>query len=167
MAKYTYNDIIIDPEDPRLEIGAEYYYCGNPIYCLHRANNNDVAHLAGLEKVYPNIKEPFFIDDTYSICIIRKKEPEKKYVPFDLSKPEARDKLRFKYLIQLKIDSSLPEERLVLGFSMDAVIIGGYDLNCFDGHELLENFTFLDGSPCGELVEITEDDNLSEAGNDN
>ena len=24
--RYSYKDVIIDPEDPRVEIGAEYYY---------------------------------------------------------------------------------------------------------------------------------------------
>lgn len=74
MAEYTYKDVIIDPNDPRVEIGAEYYYCDNPSICLERANKEDVAHLAVLEKVYPDAIGHFFIDDAYSICIIRKKE---------------------------------------------------------------------------------------------
>lgn len=75
MAEYTYADVIIDPEDPRVEIGAEYYYCDTPSTCLERANRKDVAHLAVLEKVYPDAIGHFFIDDAHSICIIRKKEP--------------------------------------------------------------------------------------------
>lgn len=75
MAEYTYKDVIIDPEDSRVEMGAEYYYCDNPSTCLERANKEDVAHLAVLEKVYLNAIAHFFIDDAYSICIIRKKEP--------------------------------------------------------------------------------------------
>ena len=154
MPEYNYKDIIIDPEDPRVEIGAEYYYCDNPSTCLERANQEDVAHLAVLEKVYPNAIVHFFIDDAYSICLIRRKEPKKRYIPFDLSKSVARNCLRGKYLIQLHVGNSAPEERLVVGFSENSAVIGGYEPGCFDGHELLEKFTFLDGTPCGE--EVTE-----------
>lgn len=165
MAKYTYEDIIIDPEDPRLEIGAEYYYCGNPIYCLHRANNNDVAHLAELEKVYPNIKEPFFIDDSYFICLIRKKELEKKYVPFDLSRPEVRENLMMKKIIN---KDGFSEEVIwrFMNILSDAEkntrvwIIN----NSIHENDLLKHWTFSDGTPCGELVGITSDDRLSESG---
>lgn len=168
MAKYTYEDIIINPEDPRLEIGAEYYYCYNPLYCLLRANNNEVAHLAVLEKVYPNIKEPFFIDDVYSICIIRKKEPEKKYVQFDLSRPEVRESLMMKKIIN-KDDFSEEVIWRFMNVLSDAEentrewIIN----NSIHENDLLKHWTFSDGTPCGELVDITSDDGLSGGKNDN
>lgn len=38
MDKYTYADLIIDPKDPRLEIGAYYYFGGNAVNALERAN---------------------------------------------------------------------------------------------------------------------------------
>ena len=168
MAKYTYEDIIINPEDPRLEIGAEYYYCDNPTYCLHSANNNDVIHLAGLENVYPNIKEPFFIDDIYSICIIRKKEPEKKYVPFDLGKEEVRESLMMKKIINKDCFSEEVIWRFMNVLSDAEKNTREWIINnSIHENDLLKHWTFSDGTPCGELEDITSDDGLSEGENDN
>ena len=94
------------------------------------------------------------VDEKDYPFIIRKKEPEKKYAPFDLSKPEARNRLRGKFLIQLQVGNFAPEERLVVGFSENTAVIGGHDPGCYNGHELLENFTFLDGTPCGEEIPV-------------
>ena len=36
MARYTYEDVIIDPNDPRVEIGKEYFFgdiCAFCFYC--------------------------------------------------------------------------------------------------------------------------------------
>lgn len=35
--RYTYRDVIIDPDDPRVEIGAEYYFSDFPVDCLRFA----------------------------------------------------------------------------------------------------------------------------------
>lgn len=146
--KYTYADVIIDPNDPRVEIGAEYYYCDDPNTCLERANKKDVAHLAVLEKVYPDAIGHFFIDDAYSICIIRKKEPEKKYVPFDLTKEEDRDRLRGAWV--RKKDNS--EIKLIWWlWEMDGKWMIDEDIS---PQELLDNWVFdFEGFPCGKLVE--------------
>lgn len=84
---------------------------------------------------------------------IKRAEDELEYVPFDLTKEEDRAKLRGEYLIQLYTGNFSQEEKLVVGFSENTVIIGGYDPHCFNGHELLGGFTFLDGSPCGKEME--------------
>ena len=153
MAEYTYKDVIIDPEDPRVEIGKEYYYCDDPTGCLERAIKDDVTHLAGLENVYPRSIGHFFIDDTYSICIIRKKEPEKKYVPFDLSKAEDRDALRGKwiksndpmYFYEYQITNFNRNESGKFIILMD---------KCHEtGETLLNEWSFIDGSPVGKLKE--------------
>ena len=149
MAEYTYKDVIIDPEDPRVEIGAEYYYCDNPSGCLERANKDDVAHLAGLEEVYPDIIEHFFIDDAYSICIIRKKEPEKKYVPFDLSKEETRTFLRGKW-IKRKSDSLESMITIIAQLTLGDKHV--WTAGTMSAEELLDEWTFLDGSPCGKQI---------------
>ena len=39
--KYTYADVIIDPEDPRVEIGKEYYSSKNIPDALFKANEGD------------------------------------------------------------------------------------------------------------------------------
>lgn len=101
--KYDYRDVIIDPADPRVEIGKEYYRSDNPYKVLKYANNSD-AEFGILEGINNDrIEVPFIIKekrDLYSIspwvCLIRKKEPGKSYVPFDLSKPEVRESLRGK-----------------------------------------------------------------------
>ncbi len=159
MSEYTYKDIIIDPEDPRVEIGAKYWFGVNPRDCIDKANSGKLA--ARLDFIEDSEK-PFgqYSSGAYPICFPcmihkkeHKKEPEKKYVPFDLSKEKDRNMLRGKYLIQLHVGSFTPEERMVVGFSENSAVIGGYNPKCYDGHELFENFTFLDGTPCGQEVE--------------
>lgn len=159
MPEYTYKDIIIDPEDPRVEIGAKYWFGVNPRDCIDKANSGKLA--ARLDFIEDSEK-PFghYSSEAYPICfpcMIHKKELKKepeKYVPFDLSQEKDRNMLRGKFLIQLHVGNFAPEERLVVGFSENTAVIGGYELGCYDGHELLENFTFLDGTPCGQ--EVTE-----------
>ena len=147
--KYTYADVIIDPNDPRVEVGAEYYYCDNPSTCLERANKKDVAHLAVLEKVYPDAIGHFFIDDAYSICIIRKKESVKRYVPFDLNEWEQAMMLGACWLINKDhrsyhcITVIYPDENLIY--------VDGY--GDMSPEELLDGFIFAhDNTPCGKLV---------------
>lgn len=155
MSEYTYKDVIIDPKDPRVAINDEYWFGVNPKDCIDKANS---GKLASRLDFIEDSEKPFgcYSSQAYSICfpcMIRKKELEKKYAPFDLSKPEARNSLRGKYLIQLHVGNFTPEERLVVGFSENSAVIGGYEPGCYNGHELLENFTFLDGTPCGQEVE--------------
>ena len=156
MAEYTYKDVIIDPEDPRVELWEEYYFGRTPFECLLCARKDKPKKF--LKTVFKDTDKPFSYSsegsDGFS-CIIRANK-SKKYVPFDLSKSEVRDKLRGKYLIHLDVGDFTPEEKLVVGFSENTVVIGGYDPECFDGHELLKYFTFLDGTPCGELVEVED-----------
>ena len=34
MAEYTYKDVIIDPDDPRVEIGEKYFFFDYPQYFI-------------------------------------------------------------------------------------------------------------------------------------
>lgn len=43
MPEYNYKDVIIDPEDPRVKIGAEYYWGESPRKTIDRANNKGGA----------------------------------------------------------------------------------------------------------------------------
>lgn len=70
--KYTYADVIIDPNDPRVEIGAEYYFADTPQECVGEANFIKSANRLSEVK---NEKLPFFEDYTPWLCMIRKKEP--------------------------------------------------------------------------------------------
>ena len=151
MAEYTYKDVIIDPDDPRVEIGKEYYFGDTPAQVLDSASAE--CGLYRLMDINPRAGYPFEFDTDLSCssypCIIRKKEPEKKYVPFDLSNEEDRVKLRGAW-VKAKADPD--KQQNVCGMCSRYVY-----LTCqaegYDAEEFLEKFTFLDGSPCGKLVE--------------
>lgn len=82
--KYTYEDIIINPEDTRIEVGKKYYFGDVPSVLLCEAREDAGARI--LKNVQKNQESPFVTHLGYNFsCIIRKKEPEQKYVPFDLS----------------------------------------------------------------------------------
>lgn len=73
MSEYTYKDVIIDPEDPRVEIGKEYFYGDTPRNVITRANHKDaIAYLANLEAV--DVDRGFYIDDFHHQCLIRKED---------------------------------------------------------------------------------------------
>ena len=107
----------------------------------------------------PLLINPFKIDETdpaaalgYHVyqSLIRKKEPEKKYMPFDLSDPEVRKSLRGKW-----IKDGAGEEACITGFKCDdeedwiAEIPNGY----IAATALASCWMFDDNSPCGKLVE--------------
>ena len=72
--KYTLEDIIINPNDPRVKIGKEYYFSGSLVQCLKDANNEGPSR--ELVDVRPYDIHPFQIKDYVNVqCIIRKKEP--------------------------------------------------------------------------------------------
>ena len=149
--KYTYDDVIIDPDDPRVEIGAEYYFSDFPIDCLKFANGEviDSDALGVLEEVNKELYSPFAPrgGDFFS-CMIRKKAAGGKYIPFDLSKPEVRKKLRGAWigikdypLIEYKI-TSLNKAYVFCSAQKEGI----------SPEQLLMFYQFVDGSPCGELV---------------
>lgn len=76
MAEYTYEDVIINPKDPRVEIGAEYWFCDCPNDTVKRLNNAKAAKNGHLSSVESNNERPFYDEDRRCwLCIIRKKEP--------------------------------------------------------------------------------------------
>ena len=145
--KYTYKDVIIDPDDPRVEIGKDYFFGDSPAEVLKWANSNHETH-----RLRMILKEnyPFSFEGLRFPCIIRKKEPE--YLPFDLSKEEDRNALRGKWVK----DKKYGNEWMVSGFYIDEVGGQGWKAKFvrknagFTGQGLLEMFTFLDGSPVGK-----------------
>lgn len=149
--KYTYADVIIDPEDPRVEIGAEYYFAGTPIKALKYANDNGRG--AVLIKVdLSRGGYPFCFDNFIESapCIIRKKESEKKYVPLNLNDREDLFDLMGSWLMNKTSGS----------YHCVITIKPAKNLVYIDGHgeigpqELLEDFIFVfNDTPCGKLVE--------------
>ena len=147
MAEYTYADVIIDPSDSRVEIWQKYYVGSTPTEALMNAKNG--AETALLRVVDKEFMSPFFINasSTGYACLIRKKEKEKKYVPFDLSKEEDRARLRGAW-IRCK-DAPACEQEIIMMNGL-YLIIGDKFLTT---KEVLVQFEFSDGSPCGKLVE--------------
>lgn len=156
MAEYTYADVIIDPNDPRVEIGKEYYFALGAQACIDYANRDVKLYI--LADIDTSGKYHPFIEDgekDYPF-IIRKKEPEKRYVPFDLDDPEDRNFLRDKWVRVLANEDGIEEEETLLTFrkvkgTWLATTSTAYLL--FSGDSLLRHFTFIDGTPCGKLVE--------------
>ena len=152
MAEYTYKDVIIDPEDPRVEIGERYWLDDNPNTVLYSANNNKDTEI--LKAVHKEWNEPFISDTDFRFtCIIRKKEPEKKYVPFDPNIEIDRRILSCRW-IRRKNDTGV-HEYMVTGFhcvmGSNLIAAGNISVNPKD---LLEKYEFSDGEPCGKLVEV-------------
>ena len=178
MAEYTYEDIIMDPEDPRLEgaIGKECYFSDYPKQLLNGARNNSPEYLDCLTDIR---KEGActFVDKNGSgwILIIIKKEepkPKPKYIPFE-NVTEFLDAYR-------SVPSSLPDEVSYLSHNgiwlkdteTDAycmvteiwdmgIVVGNKNITIGETtvfnditswEELLEDFIFIDGKPCGKEV---------------
>ena len=149
--KYTYADVIIDPEEPRVEIGKEYYTSKNIPDALFKANEGDEMFCYKLLSVHNGAYAPFWMDkdspDSFDF-LIRKKAPKKKYVPFDLTKEEDRARLRGAWV--RKKDNS--EIKLIWWlWEMDGKWMIDEDIS---PQELLDNWVFdFEGFPCGKLVE--------------
>ena len=156
MAEYTYKDVIIDPDDPRVEIGAKYYRADYPKKVLFLANNEE-DYVGTLEEIDTESPETPFVVRTGGAhapwaCIIRKKEPEKKYVPFDLSKEEDRVKLRGAWVRPKDCYPNV--DHLIRGISNSTVWFGDSYLTAL---ELLNEYEFINGDPCGILKGVTDD----------
>ena len=163
MAEYTYKDIIIDPisEEAKNAIGEGCYFGSNPKTVLDFANCNEKKFLRVLECIKPEEDNPFY-DYNYGFpCIIvKKEEPKPKYVPFeskeefidafhyhDNDKYSETDDILLNYGMWLKLN-----ELYVLVTCISDEYIKTFE-SCYFWNELLENFEFLDGSPCGKEVE--------------
>ena len=179
MAEYTYEDIIMDPEDPRLEgaIGKECYFSEYPKRLLSSAKNNSPEYLDCLTDIR---KEGActFVDkngSAWTLIIIKKEDPKPKpkYIPFE-NVTEFLDAYR-------NLKGCLTEEAYCLSkngiwlkdIEIDAycmvteiwdmgIVIGNKNITIGDTtvfnditswEELLEDCTFIDGTPCGKKIE--------------
>ena len=159
MAEYTYKDIIIDPtsEEAKNAIGKKCYMYDSPTMLLKMANSNDGART--LESIdesdYPFNDKEFGSEWT---CIIVKKEEPKKYVPFENGQEFFNS--------YLSVESRLEKEDYFLSnhgiwlkdktskayYMVTKIWDIGDDSDEISWKELLEYYTFLDGSPCGKEV---------------
>ena len=166
MIEYTFADIIMDPEDPRLEgaIGKVCYFSDYPKNALYYARNNSTVDR--LKSINKESACPF-IDEhkaSWAVAIIKKEEP-KKYVPF-----ETLDEFIESYKkAEERIDYSNAEDYIAscgmwLRFNNDDVMCAVTEIwtdGVFLGHvhmkikwkELFNFYTFMDDSLCGKEVE--------------
>lgn len=149
MSEYTYADVIIDPNDLRVEIGKEYYWADIAYDVLKMANKD--GGTGTLEKVSHDSDLPFVIKtDCSCACLIRKKEPEKKYVPLNLNDREDLFNLMGSWLMN-KTSGSY-HCVITIKPAKNLVYIDGYGE--IGPQELLEDFIFVfNDNPCGKLVE--------------
>ena len=179
MGEYTYDNVIIDPhkEGVRSLIGKEVYFEAKPFLCLRAANEKLASNLGILVEVYKDSINPFCVkgkSGSYKYpCIIEKKEePKPEFVPFK-SADEFVDEydnanysigsgtLENKLLnyggvwLKSKKDNSLC---MVAGVSNSGLVICDkerissepieYNVR-MSWAEILANFVFADGTPCG------------------
>lgn len=180
MAEYTYEDIIMDPEDPRLEgaIGKECFFADYPTKLLENArSNSSIISWYRLRSVRKDEAYPFTDEDGHTwILIIIKKEEEPEYINFE-SVEEFLDayflnKEKYTTGILLKLEgiwlreketgaicmaTEIWDEGLVIGDTK--LTISGTDVfnDTTDWEELLKNYTFIDGTQCGKLMEDKND----------
>lgn len=148
--KYTYADVIIDPDDPRVEIGKEYYFGDNPTSLLYGVQHNwPIRKLEDVSNQAPSIS-PFYNGSSFFACLIRKKEPVKKYVPLNLNDREDLFNLMGSWLMNKTCGSY--HCVITIKPAKNLVYIDGYGE--IGPQELLEDFIFVfNDSPCGKLVE--------------
>ena len=168
MAEYTYEDIIMDPEDPRLEgaIGKECYFSGYPKRLLSSARNNSPGYLDCLTDIR---KEGActFVDkngSAWNLIIIKKEEePKPKYMPFKdmyefvnryfhLNTDDNEQSLQLLNMNAIWLRYNNNAMRLVTDIWFDGVYLGSDRLKT-KWEELLRCYTFIDGTPCGKEVE--------------
>ena len=179
MGEYTYDNVTIDPhkEGVRSLIGKEVYFEAKPFLCLKAANEKLASNLGILVEVYKDSINPFCVkgkSGSYKYpCIIEKKEePKPEFVPFE-SADEFIDEydnanysinsgtLENKLLnyggvwLKSKKDNSLC---MVAGVSNNGLVICDkeritsepieYNIK-MSWVEILANFVFANGTPCG------------------
>ena len=179
MGGYTYDNVIIDPhkEGVRSLIGKEVYFEAKPFLCLKAANEKLASNLGILVEVYKDSINPFCVkgkSGSYKYpCIIEKKEePKPEFVPFK-SADEFIDEydnanysinsgtLENKLLnyggvwLKSKKDNSLC---MVARVSNSGLVICDKERTTSEPIEynvkmswveILANFVFADGTPCG------------------
>lgn len=169
MAEYTYADIIMDPEDPRLggAIGKECYFNDSPKMILEHANNNSPNNFFSLKEINENNEYPFTdgkYEDVWTLIIIKKEEP-KKYVPFETldefieSYKKSEERITYSntrdYIASCGMWLRFNNDDVLCAVTeiwTDGVFLG-HDHMKIKWEELFNFYTFMDDTPCGKEVE--------------
>ena len=172
MAEYTYADIIMDPNDPRLEgaIGKECYFNDSPKTILEHANNNSPNNFFSLKEINENNEYPFTdgkYEDVWTLIIIKKEEP-KKYVPFETldefieSYKKSEERITYSntrdYIASCGMWLRFNNDDVLCAVTeiwTDGVFLG-HDHMKIKWEELFNFYTFMDDSPCGKLMEVKD-----------
>ena len=163
-AKYTWEDIIIDPTSDKAKeaVGKQVYYSQFPNGCLLKANNDDRFNQEILTSIDPkNSLGSFIVNGNPYACIIVKKEGSKpKYVPFESQHEFISACYKANKEIIIDTESMLSSfgmwlkcgehYELVTYIHNKGITIDDVSINW---RTLFESYTFLDGSPCGRLME--------------
>lgn len=168
MIEYTRKDIIMDPNDPRLEgaIGKKVYSSSDIDLILKRANDNEYEKT--LTQVEDVDSEPFTVTDMHGdefdvdFIIIKKEEPKPVYMMFE----NREEFLNYYYYTSIAVpfkhllatfggiwirEGVFGAYCMVTGIWNDGVALGDEEyMIAWD--ELYKKYTFLDGSPCGKEV---------------
>ena len=168
MIEYGFEDIIINPEDPRLEgaIGKECYLSDYPKEALDNARNDSMKYrLVRIDEkeICPFVDHEY--EDNWSIVIIKKEEPKPKYVPFETlyefieSYKKAEERIAYSntrdYIASCGMWLRFNNDDVMCAVTeiwTDGVFIG-HDHLKIEWKELFNFYDFLDGSPCGKLAE--------------
>ena len=169
MIEYTYADIIMDPEDPRLDgaIGKECYFNDSPKMILEHANNNSPNNFFSLKEINENNEYPFTdgkYEDVWTLIIIKKEEP-KKYVPFETldefieSYKKSEERITYSntrdYIASCGMWLRFNNDDVLCAVTeiwTDGVFLG-HDHMKIKWEELFNFYTFMDDTPCGKEVE--------------
>ena len=168
MVEDTYEDIIMDPEDPRLEgaIDKECYFSDYPKKVLDSARNNSSDYLDCLISISKERVCPFYdkYGNGWTLIIIKKEEPKPKpkYVPFEnvtefldayRSAPGCLNEEAF-YLSKngIWLKQKEPKAYVMATEIYNNGVVIGSNMSETPWGELLNEYTFLDGSPCGKEV---------------
>lgn len=95
--------------------------------------------------------KPFVVelkDGTQQNFFCIKEQPEPTFQPYKLANSEVRDKLMLK--VYKSKDAKTYVEQMIHTFKCTG---GSWTVNGMSAAHLLQNYTWLDGSPCGELPE--------------
>lgn len=170
MIEYTYTDIIMDPEDPRLEgaIGKECYLSDFPKIALDVARNNltvDRLKRIAKEETCPFVNEEE--ESNWAVIIIKKEEPKPEFMPFkniseflNAYRSVARWLGKEKYFLSqhgiwLKDKDIDGVFYVVTEIWKDGVVLGS-DQSTTKWDELLCGYTFIDDTPCGRFVKESD-----------
>lgn len=174
MPEYTYRDIIIDPtsEEAKNCIGKEVYFSDNIRMCLCRANKDINSFTRILQKINEKDYRPFKVDDNYyQVIIPKKEEPKPACIPFksavefldayedanySITNGTIENRLLNHGGIWLINTVSFDSYMMVTEVWNDGLNLGT-DPEVVLWEELLRDYTFLDGTPCGKIKE--EDNN--------